>query len=306
MDNNTIENNIVPEVEIAEKKTHPAMLVFGWLLMFLLSYVLLIVGQILGGFVALIPIMTSSDAWITSTMYFQFIGIWVVFIVFMLIYKKDRAIISKLGTKEKGNNFKFFMLGILLGFLMNGVCILVAWLNKDIYMYYDGFDPLMLIIVFIAVFIQSSAEELVCRGFLYQRLIRIYKNPWVAIILNSAFFGCLHLMNPGVTFLSIVNIVVVGIFFSLFVYYYDSIWAAMAMHAAWNYCQNIVFGLPNSGQVVPFSILKLDASTAKDSFAYNVGFGIEGTLFADIVLALGCVVLIILGQRKKKKLENAA
>ena len=306
MDNNTIENNIVPEVEIAEKKTHPAMLVFGWLLMFLLSYVLLIVGQILGGFVALIPIMRSSDAWITSTMYFQFIGIWVVFIVFMLIYKKDRAIISKLGTKEKGNNFKFFMLGILLGFLMNGVCILVAWLNKDIYMYYDGFDPLMLIIVFIAVFIQSSAEELVCRGFLYQRLIRIYKNPWVAIILNSAFFGCLHLMNPGVTFLSIVNIVVVGIFFSLFVYYYDSIWAAMAMHAAWNYCQNIVFGLPNSGQVVPFSILKLDASTAKDSFAYNVGFGIEGTLFADIVLALGCVVLIILGQRKKKKLENAA
>ncbi|MBO7334028.1 MAG: CPBP family intramembrane metalloprotease [Lachnospiraceae bacterium] len=306
MDNNTIENNIVPEVEIAEKKTHPAMLIFGWLLMFLLSYVLLIVGQILGGFVALIPIMRSSDAWITSTMYFQFIGIWVVFIVFMLIYKKDRAIISKLGTKEKGNNFKFFMLGILLGFLMNGVCILVAWLNKDIYMYYDGFDPLMLIIVFIAVFIQSSAEELVCRGFLYQRLIRIYKNPWVAIILNSAFFGCLHLMNPGVTFLSIVNIVVVGIIFSLFVYYYDSIWAAMAMHAAWNYCQNIVFGLPNSGQVVPFSILKLDASTAKDSFAYNVGFGIEGTLFADIVLALGCVVLIILGQRKKKKLENAA
>lgn len=306
MDNNTIENNIAPEVEIAEKKTHPAMLIFGWLLMFLLSYVLLIVGQILGGFVALIPIMRSSDAWITSTMYFQFIGIWVVFIVFMLIYKKDRAIISKLGTKEKGNNFKFFMLGILLGFLMNGVCILVAWLNKDIYMYYDGFDPLMLIIVFIAVFIQSSAEELVCRGFLYQRLIRIYKNPWVAIILNSAFFGCLHLMNPGVTFLSIVNIVVVGIFFSLFVYYYDSIWAAMAMHAAWNYCQNIVFGLPNSGQVVPFSILKLDASTAKDSFAYNVGFGIEGTLFADIVLALGCVVLIILGQRKKKKLENAA
>ena len=306
MDNNTIENNIAPEVEIAEKKTHPAMLIFGWLLMFLLSYVLLIVGQILGGFVALIPIMRSSDAWITSTMYFQFIGIWVVFIVFMLIYKKDRAIISKLGTKEKGNNFKFFMLGILLGFLMNGVCILVAWLNKDIYMYYDGFDPLMLIIVFIAVFIQSSAEELVCRGFLYQRLIRIYKNPWVAIILNSAFFGCLHLMNPGVTFLSIVNIVVVGIFFSLFVYYYDSIWAAMAMHAAWNYCQNIVFGLPNSGQVVPFSILKLDASTAKDSVAYNVGFGIEGTLFADIVLALGCVVLIILGQRKKKKLENAA
>ena len=85
MDNNTIENNIAPEVEIAEKKTHPAMLIFGWLLMFLLSYVLLIVGQILGGFVALIPIMRSSDAWITSTMYFQVIGIWVVCIVFMLI-----------------------------------------------------------------------------------------------------------------------------------------------------------------------------------------------------------------------------
>ena len=74
----------------------------------------------------------------------------------------------------------------------------------------------------------------------------------------------------------------------------------MAAHGAWNFTQNIIFGLPNSGITVPFSVFKLDASTARNSFAYNVGFGIEGTLVADIVLILACVIMYLWGRNKKK------
>ena len=62
-----------------------------------------------------------------------------------------------------------------------------------------------------------------------------------------------------------------------------------------------MFGLPNSGMVVPYSVFRLDASTASDSFAYNVGFGIEGTLFADIVLILACVAICLWGRKNGKK-----
>ena len=65
--------------------------------------------------------------------------------------------------------------------------------------------------------------------------------------------------------------------------------------------RNILFGLPNSGINVPYSVFKLNAATARDSFAYNVGFGIEGTVFADIVLLAACVLLYLWGRKHGKK-----
>jgi hypothetical protein len=67
----------------------------------------------------------------------------------------------------------------------------------------------------------------------------------------------------------------------------------MAAHTAWNFTQNIIFGLPNSGSVVPYSIFMLDASTARDSLFYNVGFGVEGTVFADILLIAAAIGLYL-------------
>ena len=151
-----------------------------------------------------------------------------------------------------------------------------------------------------AVFVQSSAEELVCRGFMYQRFLKSYGKPSIAIVGNALFFGVLHLSNEGVTFLSLVNIFLFGILFSFIVYYMDSIWCAFAVHTAWNFMQNILFGLPNSGIVVPYSMFKLEAGTAANSFAYHVGFGIEGTLLANAVLLAAGIAMYFWGKRVKK------
>ena len=72
-------------------------------------------------------------------------------------------------------------------------------------------------------------------------------------------------------------------------------WCASAIHAAWNFTQNIIFGLPNSGQVSPFSIFKLTA--AKDTFAYNVDFGVEATILSMIVEIVGIVLVVVIGQK---------
>ena len=257
------------------------------------GFVLMTIGQLLGQLLYLIPgVEDASGAVQIGLMYASFIGIWAVFMLHILIWKKNRPIFKALWTKSPGNNIMMFLLGFLLfGMLLNCICILAAFLNKDIFLRFECFEPLPLLGILICVFIQSSAEELVCRGFIYQRLRKNYKNPWVAIIGNSVLFGLLHLANPGVSFLAIVNIVAVGILYSLMVYYGNSIWCAMAAHTAWNYTQNIIFGLPNSGAVSPYSIFMLDASTARDSFAYNVAFGVEGTILADIILVIACIGL---------------
>lgn len=269
-------------------------------ILYLITLALIFVGQNVGGFVGLLSLAANTDADITALMYFSFIGIWIVTLAYMRFTKKNRPILKEIGRSAPGNNWRNLLLGIILGFGLNGICILAAWLHGDISLYYHSFRPVYFVIIFAAVFVQSSAEELVCRGFLYQRLRRSYENPAVAIIGNSLLFALLHLFNKGVTVLSLINIFAVGILFSFMVYYMDSIWCAMAAHAAWNFTQNIVFGLPNSGIIAPYSVFMLDTSTANDSFAYNVGFGIEGTVFADVVLIAACVCIYLWGRKKAR------
>ena len=175
---------------------------------------------------------------------------------------------------------------------MNGAAILMAWMHGDIRMYFDKLELVPFIILFIAVFVQSAAEEMICRGFIYQRVLRTYRGKfWLAVIINSVFFGMIHLGNNGISAMAVVDLVVTGLLFSAMVYYFDSLWMAMAAHAGWNFTQSILAGLP----VVPYSVFKLDAAAARDSFFYNVAFGVEGTVPAIAIQAVVLVALVAVG-----------
>lgn len=310
------------EKEVAEKPKKKIKWFDNALIYLVATFLLMLAGQLLGTFLVNIPVgmylgvkaaangMTAEEiaqggleippVLYTATMYLAFIGIWIVVLLWFL-KKNNRPLFKTINTHTKGNNVKMLLFGLLIGFLMNGTCILAAYINKDISLYFDSFKPLALLLVFVCVFVQSSAEELLCRGYLYQKLIKRYKKPAVAIVGNAVLFGLLHVFNPGVTPLAIANIIMVGILFSLIVYYLDSMWCAFALHASWNFTQNIIFGLPNSGQVVPFSIFKLDVASARDSLVYNVGFGVESTVFALFVEILVCVLIILWGKKKGNK-----
>ncbi|SDB07332.1 hypothetical protein SAMN02910298_00238 [Pseudobutyrivibrio sp. YE44] len=273
------------------------------LVMLFATFMMIICGQIMGGLVE-VPFThliqnDSTGYWSTFFMYFGFIGTWIVFMIEFLIVKKDRPILKTLWTAPKGNNIKYLGLGFLIGFVLNIICAIVAVLNKDISLQYDSFNFIKLLLLFIAVFIQSSAEEMVCRGFIFQRLRRGYRHPAVAIILNSLLFTSMHLFNPGASVISMTVVLAAGLLFSLMVYYMDSIWCAMATHTAWNFTQNLILGLPNSGIVSPVSVFKLDAATAKSSFAYSVEFGLEGSITAIAVMIITGIVIIVLYHKKE-------
>ena len=273
------------------------------LVMLFATFMMIICGQIMGGLVEM-PFThliqnDSTGYWRTFFMYFGFIGTWIVFMIEFLIVKKDRPILRTLWTTPKGNNIKYLGLGFLIGFVLNIICAIVAVLNKDISLQYDSFNFIKLLLLFIAVFIQSSAEEMVCRGFIFQRLRRGYRHPAVAIILNSLLFTSMHLFNPGASVISMTAVLAAGLLFSLMVYYMDSIWCAMAAHTAWNFTQNLILGLPNSGMVSPVSVFKLDAATAKSSFAYSVEFGLEGSITGITVMIITGIVIIVLYHKKE-------
>ena len=261
----------------------------GQLLMFI---VLLIIGRAAG---------FSSDVWNTAIMYFAFFGVWVTFFLNALL-KKNRPLFKAYGTGLSGNRIPELLIGLLLGFGMNGLLILFAMLHGDVHLYFDRFEIVPFFILLLAVFIQSAAEEIMCRGFIYQRVLRTYRGKFLlAVLVNGIFFGLIHMTNDGATPIAIIDIIICGIQYSAMVYYFDSLWMAMGAHAGWNFTQSILAGLPNSGNVFPYSIFRLDAATASNSFFYDVGFGVEGTIPAVIMEIAVTVAIVLIGRKMKKE-----
>ena len=190
-------------------------------------------------------------------------------------------------------------LGLLLGFVLNSACALVAVLGGSVSLSLVGVNVAGIVVVFLAVFVQSSAEELVCRCYLYQRTLQTSGSHVVAIALSAAFFTMLHLANSGVTVLALANLALFGVLFALVVWKLDSPWAAFGLHASWNFTQTVLLGLPNSGGTTPFVVFGVALGTTPVAgFAYDPGFGIEGSAMATVVLLAGCALVWWLGERR--------
>ncbi len=277
---------------------------FTWkdfiLIPMIVAFLLIIIGEVVGlGILKLLGLSFTGQGFSSVfAMYFITIGPTIIFLLAIGLIKANRPMLKALLPQVKGNSLKMLALGLFAGFVLNGISILAAILHQDIHLSFDSFQPLLLAGMLFAVFIQSSSEEIVCRVYVYQRLRRGYRSPWVAIIGNAIFFMALHLGNPGMGLEAIIDIFISGLILSLLVFYTDGVWMSMGLHTAWNFTQNIIFGLPNSGIVTSFSIFKLIAANARNSIFYNVDFGVEGTIFSICILLAFCVFLIWQGEKK--------
>lgn len=274
----------------------------------IISYAILFISETIGGlFISrLVKGLFASglirgDVYIyTFIMYILFIDIWIGVLFVLFVFKSNHYIIDKITTKTKGNNIAYLFWGLFIGFVLNGLCALIAMINGDFTLRFSQFEIFRAFGLFFAVFVQSSAEELLCRGFMYQRLLKSTNSPAFAIIFNSLFFAALHLFNNGMSILPFYCILIFGVFASMLVYYFDSLWMVMGLHAMWNFTQSILLGLPNSGNNVPYSIFKI-GSSVKGSFAYNPIFGLEGTILSCVLMTACCVALYL--WKSKKKVE---
>ena len=274
-----------------------------------LSLVIMVLGSILSGIMLnltgfrtfLSNYLQNDNLEMFLSSYLEFIGIWIAVLLFTAVPKSNRPMLKSFWYNRNGNNLKGIIAGILLGFGTNSFCVLMSWLSGNIKFSYYGFEPVILLMFIVAIFIQSGAEELMDRYYLYEKLRRRYASPLVAILVNSLVFMLLHIPNPGFTAKAGSQIFLIGVIFSLLVYYYDSLWAAIWFHTTWNFTQNIIFGLPNSGIVSEYSIFKLEAVTAQSGLFYDVKFGVEGSIGSSLVLLALLTAIILMNRNKPEK-----
>lgn len=230
------------------------------------------------------------------------------FLLMCAVIRKNRFMLEIVKPTHKKRSMSKFGLGLLLGFLTNFFCILCAMLHGDIKLYFDfSADQIpLMIFAFICVFFQSTSEELWCRTFMYER-INIHYPLWVAILVNGVVFGLLHSWNDGITALAMADLIICGISFSLLRWYSGSIWTCMGIHTMWNFTQNFLFGLPNSGLVSEASIFHLDAANGFSNLIYDYVFGVEGAVpavFMDLMIGVVIIILAIKQGRMHELLES--
>ena len=267
-----------------------------WIMLVVFVWYILILGLLESDLQSLLKRIDMSDsASFVFTMYFPTIVSFLGVFVYTWVSKRNRFVFRSFFKDGPGRTTGMLLLGLLVGFLMNFGCILCALAHGDIKLTLDfaASQIPFFLVALVCVFIQSSSEELWCRGVMYER-INVHYPVWVAVVVNGLFFAALHLGNPGASFLPILDIAICGIAFSLAKWYTGSIWFPAGIHTAWNFTQNLLFGLPNSGIVSEASIFKLDAANAVDTWVYSVPFGVEGgvpAVFADAILGIVCLLL---------------
>lgn len=232
---------------------------------------------------------------------FCFVIILILFIFWVKVVEKNS--LSTLGFVKR-NWLKYLGWGILLSLLQMGVIALVYQVSGigTFELNELSLEPILFILgLFPFWLLQGGTEEVATRGWLLTRIAARTNLP-LAIGISSSLFGILHLGNSGVTFISLLNIVLDGVLAGLLLIYTDSIWLVVAQHGTWNYVQGNLLGFQVSGTGADASIFSFTMGSGPD-WLTGGEFGAEGSIITTLVLLLSVVMVYLLGERNESAVE---
>ncbi len=242
----------------------------------------LILGEILniGYFMVMFRIIPQNEYTTNMIELFGFIFITIAVILFAKkIYKSSWY---EIGFVRRGAA-REFVIGIALGGAVFTACVIILFLFKGVKIENFNFTPVLLlqfIPLLLAWCVQSNAEEVLSRGFLFFAVSR-KSNIYIGIIVSSGFFAAMHLGNEGMGILPILDLSLFGIFAALYMVKRGNIWAPSGFHAGWNCFQGNVFAFPVSGSDAGEAFIEV--STHGPDWLSGGAFGVEGSIVSILV-----------------------
>ena len=280
-----------------EKRKFSNSIWYTILMVLLFMLVVPIILYIPLGFIEDLVSKSSSPVAKIVVDYLFYPGVTLISFIILMRMKENKDLCKVFSLKNNK-----IAIGLLIGFSFNCICAFIAYLCGNIKFELGEHNIFIFLIAFICVAVQSTSEEVICRGYMLNKILKDYNKPLLAILFNSALFGLFHIFNDGVTVLAIVSIFIDGILLSLLTYYNKNLWEAAAYHTMWNFTQNFLLGLPNSGYPATYSVLKVVESSS--GFAYDKVFGVESTIVAVLLDVIAIIVVQLIYSKsylKKKK-----
>ncbi len=193
--------------------------------------------------------------------------------------------------------------GALMGFSLMALWGLIGYLTgaliiEKTYSNTTGIG-LGFVFAFIGVMVQTTAEELIFRGWLFQ----VLSNRWgylIGAIVTSLIFAAPHAMNEDITILALVNILLLSFFFALLVWYQQSIWTLIGFHWFYNWTQFSIIGLDvTSEENIGGAIFNL-------AYTNNFPFVTSGVVAEDgpLMSVISIVAILVMFKLMKNKRER--
>lgn len=198
--------------------------------------------------------------------------------------------VERRGAHEIGRKgaFREFALGFLISLALVGFMVaLMAILG---YYRVDEYGPPRLILDAlchraVGAFIQVLAFRLILF-----RLTEEIVGTWMAFIAVALVFGFAHLANENATVWTSMALVLSDVILAAAFIYTRRLWMAWGVHAGWNFFQDGVFGLPNSG--ITSLVSWITPKVSGPEWLTGGDFGIEASRIALLLtVAVGGLIL---------------
>jgi membrane protease YdiL (CAAX protease family) len=184
-------------------------------------------------------------------------------------------------------------IGLLLGFGMMTVCVLIA-MALGVYRI-DGLDSWHNMIPTGVSLSLPFYEELVFRGAVFLILEKKF-GSWVALILSSLVFGGVHMANGGENLAGVAAIgLVYGPMLTAPLMLTRRLWVSIGLHSAWNYTMGKIFSVSVSGTAVE-GLIK--ATYDGPELLTGGTAGMEGSVIGILVGITATVLMLILAVRR--------
>ena len=214
----------------------------------------------------------------------------------LFYHKYEKRAVTELSMKGMS---KKLLAGIATGSGLQLLTILVIY-------FFAGFKIIAvnpfstLIIPFTVAFTVAVIEEVLLRGIVF-RITEEKLGSTIALVLSGLVFAGLHLVNPHMSLLSIACIAVVGVLLGAAYMYDRNIWLPVAIHFAWNFTQEGIFGAITSGNEKTSSLFTTRITGPE--ILTGAQFGPEGSIQALLFCLMATMVIIRLLQRQHKFLK---
>ena len=144
----------------------------------------------------------------------------------------------------------------------------------------------------------SLADELVFRGYPFQRLIEV-TGPGLAALLMALLFALGHAGGGGEESVSgSLNTVLLGLLLAMAYLRTRALWVCWGLHFAWVASMALLFGLPADG-LMNFAPV-VSTYTTESAWLTGGGYGPQGSALATVVL----LVLMVLLARSTRELRH--
>lgn len=222
-------------------------------------------------------------------------------LVFFRVTVIEKRSFSSIGF-NKNNWLKKYSLGFLIGLAMMSIIVLILLPFGYITIEKNPIQPVgvsaiaSVLVILFGWIIQGATEEIVTRGWLLNVLSTKY-NIGVGLLISSTLFGLMHLTNPNVNYIAVINIILVGLFYGLYVIKTNDLWAVCGMHSAWNFAQGNIFGFKVSGLDVSVGSL-IDLNLVGSDFVTGGIFGPEAGITATFILLASIGILLFIDKKR--------